>query len=633
MAIGQTRRPWRLAGCPRGSPSVARGAVLGAAVCAVVVTMAAVASGGEPGFSEEGSAQQLQTMDLRKLQQIAAGLIAGGRDAPCKRYAYMVSLRDDVNDHRCGGVLVKPPASQRKGPSWVLTAAHCLDGLGSTPVVVIGACNLNDVEGVEKLLPTAAIVHEKWTGAVEDGYDIALLRLEKKSKFAKFAIGLPGRCEATGTALFVTLGWGGTENDTTSDALQVAERFKFLTGEDCAAEDLWGSTYQDSMLCAVGGKPGVETCPGDSGGPMVRAFAPGGDVDLGRPDLDVLFGITSFGERGTCGATELPGVYTAVSHYIDWIDFQIAKNCVGNNCPAVPTGDALRTCPSGGPRGTSSPAPLPEISPSTDTDRPPVTSPPPTSTSDGMLKFPDAEICKFRDDECSAAVVENIQDVKLLEPLAATRCAETTSQERCDSNDFCSWDRIASSCVGDVELALKDCLIPEWLTVKRFASCDTKASEEKCTILPGCLWNNEACESDLTSGVATEALQNSPEVAAALNEQTTCNTTGLDACLDDSKCLLIGGECRSSAFWKISGWFDPEADSALCLFYGAVYKCSDAVLPDCPSGCIVDEDVCDITLEAIAETAFDAEFAAVMKTALQECPLQESESDCSSFRL
>eukprot|EP00803_Ostreobium_quekettii_P010026 evm.model.scf_253EXC.11 EVM.evm.TU.scf_253EXC.11 scf_253EXC:91147-98674(+) len=454
MAIGQTRRPWRLAGCPRGSPSVARGAVLGAAVCAVVVTMAAVASGGEPGFSEEGSAQQLQTMDLRKLQQIAAGLIA-------------------------------------------------------------------------KLLPTAAIVHEKWTGAVEDGYDIALLRLEKKSKFAKFAIGLPGRCEATGTALFVTLGWGGTENDTTSDALQVAERFKFLTGEDCAAEDLWGSTYQDSMLCAVGGKPGVETCP----------------------------------------------------------------------------------------------------------DRPPVTSPPPTSTSDGMLKFPDAEICKFRDDECSAAVVENIQDVKLLEPLAATRCAETTSQERCDSNDFCSWDRIASSCVGDVELALKDCLIPEWLTVKRFASCDTKASEEKCTILPGCLWNNEACESDLTSGVATEALQNSPEVAAALNEQTTCNTTGLDACLDDSKCLLIGGECRSSAFWKISGWFDPEADSALCLFYGAVYKCSDAVLPDCPSGCIVDEDVCDITLEAIAETAFDAEFAAVMKTALQECPLQESESDCSSFRL
>ena len=66
-------------------------------------------------------------------------------------------------------------------------------------------------------------------------------------------------------------------------------------------------------MCA-GGATNIDTCRGDSGGPLMYPAVIG---DYG-PRM-VQFGIVSAG-LGTCGKNEnTPGLYTRVAHYLQWI--------------------------------------------------------------------------------------------------------------------------------------------------------------------------------------------------------------------------------------------------------------------------------------------------------------------------
>ena len=58
---------------------------------------------------------------------------------------------------------------------------------------------------------------------------------------------------------------------------------------------------------------------GDSGGPLVCLKS--------TSDIYTLAGVTSFARNG-CQLTDSPGVFTRVSHYIDWIQDHVGGNAV-----------------------------------------------------------------------------------------------------------------------------------------------------------------------------------------------------------------------------------------------------------------------------------------------------------------
>lgn len=66
-----------------------------------------------------------------------------------------------------------------------------------------------------------------------------------------------------------------------------------------------------SQIC-VQGRDNADACQGDSGGPLMNVPKKNG------VDRYTLLGLVSFGPR-TCGVSNLPGVYTRLGPYVDWI--------------------------------------------------------------------------------------------------------------------------------------------------------------------------------------------------------------------------------------------------------------------------------------------------------------------------
>lgn len=71
----------------------------------------------------------------------------------------------------------------------------------------------------------------------------------------------------------------------------------------------------ESQYCAYAPNRTGDTCQGDSGGPLqtIETFS----------DPAKVVGVVSFGVR--CGG-DLPGIYTRVAHYIDWIGAHVWPN-------------------------------------------------------------------------------------------------------------------------------------------------------------------------------------------------------------------------------------------------------------------------------------------------------------------
>ena len=296
--------------------------------------------------------------NLRPTSKDSAEKIVGGTKAAPGAYPFQVALlrvrRNPDGSFTpvaqfCGGTLVTA--------RYVLTAAHCLaqgnrgkiSSVTNPRDIAILVGNTNLLGKADRILVKRVIPHPRYVPGTSVN-DIALLELERaplpESGAQRVTI-VTAETEAAAlpvNADLTIVGWGMTEAkrpsmdllETTVKAVdrnacnRVLTMARMQAGDlDKAFSDLAftfnlspvarksletaivqnGGTVTPQMICAGAEVDGRDTCPGDSGGPILRRLSNGQMVQVG---------VVSFG-IGQCGVAALPGVYTRLALYTNWM--------------------------------------------------------------------------------------------------------------------------------------------------------------------------------------------------------------------------------------------------------------------------------------------------------------------------
>lgn len=263
-------------------------------------------------LSIKGSEPYLKTIQPLITGIDREGRIVGGWPAKPGQLPWQVALvaaviQDNERAQFCGGTLISP--------TWVVTAAHCVDGETQAEQlqVLSGELSLRSTAG-KRTDVLKVIVHPKWDPKTSD-YDIALLQLKhpvrEQGTQVIPVISTSDEAALRATDTLIVSGWGAIRESGPASPILLGADVSLIDQKTCNKASIYNGLISNQMLCAGKLVGGVDSCQGDSGGPLVHVSS-----------QTKLVGVVSWGSG--CANPNKPGVYTRAAVFTDWIADQIA---------------------------------------------------------------------------------------------------------------------------------------------------------------------------------------------------------------------------------------------------------------------------------------------------------------------
>lgn len=198
----------------------------------------------------------------------ATSKILGGVQAAPGAWPWIAALlyAKDPNVYSaqfCSGVLIDK--------SWVLTAAHCVQGMSAQGIqVAVGAWDLTAFTGSRT--PVKSIrIHPQFSSTSLYN-DIALVELSVPSAIQPIALFSGESVDNTPPTLLgklvTVLGWGVADSATSWYYPEILRQVSLPVVADSTCNDIYINPVLPSQFCA-GYWEGKDACEGDSGGPAV----------------------------------------------------------------------------------------------------------------------------------------------------------------------------------------------------------------------------------------------------------------------------------------------------------------------------------------------------------------------------